>query len=183
MDDIPQSNYESVYHKFALPLTKFIVKRMGGRQDEAEEVFARTVEAAWEGYKSFEHKSSYFTWICRIALNKIADYYREQIHRESMFVAPTLEEVAQIGVRELKPSEKLALIELRAAIRACLYLLPKEKREIIYLRFWERWSIKRIAKYTSHSERAVEGQLYRAKQNLKNLIETKNPEFVHEYKK
>jgi RNA polymerase sigma-70 factor, ECF subfamily len=176
-------SFESVYRKFTLPLMKFIVKRMGGRQEDAEEVFERTISAAWEGYRSFEHKSSFFTWVCRIALNKMADYYREQIHEESILIAPTLEEIAEIGSKELSPTEKLALAELRASIRACLYLLPKEKREIIYLRYWEKWSIAKIAKYTGYSERAAEGQLYRAKQSLKNLIEINDPEFVHEYRK
>src|SRR3990167_8673681 len=53
--------FQVIYKKLALPLTKFIVKRVGGDQDAVEEVFSRTLEAAWKGWNSFEHKSTYFT--------------------------------------------------------------------------------------------------------------------------
>src|SRR3989338_4525664 len=114
MSSLTTSAFEAAYRKLALPLMKFIVKRVGGNKEMAEEVFSRTVSAAWEGWNAFKHKSSYFTWVCRIALNKIADYYREEIHKESVFIAPLLEEIAGANVTELSPTERLALDELRA---------------------------------------------------------------------
>src|SRR3989304_10491064 len=108
--------FEKAYRKLAPPLMKFTVKRMGGNQEAAEEVFARTVSAAWEGWNAFEHKSSYFTWLCRIALNKIADYYREQVHNNSVLIAPFLEDIAEISINELSPSERMGLDELRSSL-------------------------------------------------------------------
>ena len=137
MSKTPHKSFVILYRSFALPLMKFIVKRVGGNQDMAEEVFARTVSAAWEGWNAFEHKSSYFTWVCRIALNKIADYYREEIHKESVFIAPLLEEIAGASFTELSPTERLALDELRASVRACIKLLPEDKKQLLFLRYWK----------------------------------------------
>lgn len=160
---------------------KFIVKRMGGNQDAAEEVFSQTVEAALKGWYAFENKSSYFTWICRIALNKMADYYRHQINEKSVIIAPGFEILAKIGSTELSPEEKMALDELKSCILECLKLLPPEKRQLLYLRYWKELSHKEIAKIMGLTERAVEGQLYRAKQALKLVIEEKYPDLSLAY--
>jgi RNA polymerase sigma-70 factor, ECF subfamily len=172
-------SFAALYKIFALPLMKFLVKKMGGNQQAAEEVFSRTIVAAWEGWHTFENKSSYFTWVCRIGLNKMADYYREQVHQRSVLVVPTLETLANIKDKGLLPEEKLALMELRASIRECLAILPPEKRRLIYLRFWQELTIKKIAGILGISERAAEGQLYRAKLTLKEVISTKRPELIN----
>lgn len=178
-----RQSFEIVYRKLALPVMKFLVKRMGGDQQAAEEVFARTIAAAWAGWHSFRHKSSYFTWICRIGLNKIADYYRDQVNDNSRWVLPVLENLAYSDPGQLSPLEKLELAELRAALRECLNLLPEDKRRLLQFRYWREMSIKEIAKITGSSDRAVEGKIYRAKQILKEILHAKHPEvcetFVH----
>ena len=181
MSKTPRKSFVFLYRNFALPLTKFIVKRVGGNKEMAEEVFSRTVSAAWEGWNAFEHKSSYFTWVCRIALNKIADYYREEINRESKFVAPLLEEIAEASINELSPPERLALDELRSSVRACIKLLPEDKKQLLFLRYWKDLTIKQIAKQLGLSERAVEGKLYRARNKMNEIISLKYPEIVPDY--
>lgn len=141
----------------------------------AEEVFGRTISAAWEGWHKFRHKSSYFTWICRIALNKIADYYRDQVNDNSRWVLPILENIASADTDKLDPYERASLSELRAAMRDCLNLLPDEKRKLLQFRFWREMTIKEIASITGSSERAVEGKIYRAKKVLKTILQRKHP--------
>lgn len=162
-------NFAVLYKSVALPLMKFLMKRMGANQDATEEVFSQTVVAAWKGWNTFEHKSAYFTWVCRIALNKMADYYKEQINHRSKFIVPTLETWANIKDESLLPDEKLALDQLRACVKSCLDLLPEEKRKLLYLRYWQGYSIKEIAAVYCVSERAAEGKLYRAKSAFKEI--------------
>jgi RNA polymerase sigma-70 factor (ECF subfamily) len=169
-------SFEIVYRKLALPLMKFLVKRMGGDQAAAEEVFARTISAAWQGWHTFRHKSSYFTWICKIGLNKIADYYRDQVNNNSRWVLPVLENLAYSDPGRLSPLEKLELAELRAALRECLNLLPEDKRHLLQFHYWRELSIKEIAVIFNTSERSVEGKIYRAKRVLKEILQTKHPE-------
>ena len=90
MNKNPHPPFESVYKKLALPLTKFIIKHVGGNPEAVDEVLSATMIAGWQGLKTFKHKSSYFTWLCRIALNKIADYYRDQVHAKSQIIVPLL---------------------------------------------------------------------------------------------
>ena len=181
MTKTPHISFVILYRNFTLPLMKFIVKHMGGDQEAAEEVFARTVSAAWEGWNAFENKSSYFTWVCRIAINKIADYYREEIHMESLFVAPLLEDIAQANIDDLSPTERLALDELRASVRACIKLLPEEKKQLLLLRYWKKLTIKQIALQLGISDKAVEAKLYRARKILRETVTIEHPELTPEY--
>lgn len=173
--------FEKVYRQISKPVFKFIAKRIGATPQAAEEVFEETMIAAWKGFNTFKNKSSYFTWICRIALNKIADYYRGQINERSVYVAPFLEELANIEDNNLNPEEYLALEELRVSIRNCLNILPSEKRNLLYLRYWEKLTIKEIAKRVGSTERKVEGKIYRAKQSLRTIFEDKYPETSRAY--
>ncbi len=160
---IPRKSFEILYKQFALPLTKFIVKRMGGNTQAVEEVFSATMAAGWRGYKTFKHKSSFFTWLCRIALNKMADYYRDQVNRRSQVVVPSLKLLMNAVSPEINPTEKLALEELKIQVNRCLNLLPPDKRRLLHLKYWQELTHREIAKTLGISVRAVEGRLYRAR--------------------
>ncbi|MBI2011209.1 sigma-70 family RNA polymerase sigma factor [Candidatus Daviesbacteria bacterium] len=174
---ITHQSFEILYKKFALPLMKFLVKRMGGNMDAAEEVFSHTVMAAWRGYHTFEHKSKFFTWLCRIGLNKMADYYRAEINRRSGWIAPGLEELANIGSKEISHEERLILNELRQSVKDCIALLPPEKQQLLHLRYYKEMTLKKIAEALGISERAAEGKLYRARIELREIIINKYPEY------
>jgi len=158
----PQS-FVTIYRELLLPVTKFVIKRMGVNEVEAEEVVESTFVAAWRGWNSFEHKSSYFTWLCRIALNKIADYYHDQINHNSKLIVPFIEALTETDSRSLSPEESLALKELRKSVNSCLDLMSPEKRKLLQFRYWYDLSYTEISKILGISERAVEGQIYRAK--------------------
>lgn len=160
------TNFEILYKKFNTPLAKFIAKRTGNSPEVVNEVLSSTMIAAWRGLKAFKHKSNYFTWLCRIALNKISDYYRDQVNSQSRIVVPLIEAITQADQKSLSPEEKLSLEELRKSVNNCLDLLPPEKRRLLRLRFWYNYSYEKISKILKISERAVEGRLYRAKKDF-----------------
>lgn len=162
-DSLTTSWFNTQYKKFSPALFKFIAKHLRRDQTAVEEVFEETIVAGWKGYKSFRHKSSYFTWLCRIALNKIADYYHDQVHENSRIIVPLIDSLTDIDTRNLSPEEDLALKELRTSVNDCLNLLPYEKRRLLWFRYWKDYSYGQIGKMLGISERAVEGQLYRAK--------------------
>src|SRR3989344_6383611 len=139
---------------------------MGANPETADEIFQETMVAAWKGYKTFRHKSSFFTWLCRISLNKIADYYRDQVNENSHIVIPTIQKLLAIPTNEISPEERLALTELKIKVNDCLNLLPYETRRLLWFRYWEELSIREIARILGVSERAVEGKLYRARSNF-----------------
>ena len=166
--------FDDLYKKTSTPLFKFIAKHLGKDEETVEEIFEETMVAGWRGYKSFEHKSSYFTWLCRIALNKIADYYHDQVNSRSKLIVPLLDSLTDMDNHSLSPVESLALKELRASVNDCLNLLPTEKRQLLWFRYWADMSYAEISKIMGISERAVEGQLYRAKHEFAKVWEQKS---------
>lgn len=142
---------------------------MGASEKEAEEVVEETFVAAWRGWNSFEHKSSYFTWLCRISLNKISDYYHDQINRKSRIVVPIIDALTEADTKSLSPDEALALKELRKSVNKCLDSMSPEKRKLLQFRYWYDLSYSEIAKILDTSERAVEGRIYRAKEEFEKV--------------
>lgn len=162
-------SFVAIYNELLLPLTKFVIKRMGVEENEAEEIVEETFVAAWRGWNAFEHKSSYFTWLCRIALNKISDYYRDQVHHKSRIVVPLIEALTETDNKSLSPDEALALKELRKSVNGCLDSMSPEKRRLLQYRYWYDLSYAEIGKILDVSERAVEGQIYRAKEEFAKI--------------
>lgn len=172
---ILRPTFAFTYHKFALPLTKFLVKHLHGDQEAVEEVFADTIEAAWKGHTTFQQKSTYYTWLCRIALNKAADYYRRRVNSRSGLIAPLLDNLARVEDINPSPEEKVALQELKAALIDCLDLLPSKYHHLLHLHFWKELTVSEIATTLGVSKRSVEGQLYRAKKAYQKVFKSKYP--------
>lgn len=164
------NSFEALYNNLALPLTKFVIKRIGGNPEAVDEVLSETMIAAWKGFKSFRHKSSYFTWLCRISLNKIADYWRDQVNENSHIVVPGIQKLLSLPSEEISAEEKLSLEELKKSVNDCLNLLPYEKRQLLWFRYWKDYSYAQIAKMLGISERAVEGKLYRARASFETVF-------------
>lgn len=162
--------FDTLYKQFMSPLTRFVFKRLGSDPEAADIIVSETFESAWKGYKTFKHKSSFFTWLCRIALNKIADYWRDQINRRSHLIVPTLRQLSQIESKDIAIDEKIALDEMRAKVNEVLNLLPDEKRKFLQYKYYHDLSYKEISIIFHISPRAVEGKIYRAKKAFAKLF-------------
>lgn len=163
--------FNSLYKKYLSPLTRFVFKKIGSDPYQADIIVSETFEAAWKGYKTFKHKSSFFTWLCRIALNKIADYYKDQISTRSKLVFPTLKKLSQIESKDIAIDEKMALDELKQSVNNVLDLLPEDKRKLLQFRYYRDLSYKEISIIMKISPRAVEGKIYRAKKSFAKVFE------------
>jgi RNA polymerase sigma-70 factor (ECF subfamily) len=158
-----------LYQTLGQKILKFILKRSGGDLEAAEAVLQDTFIAAFKSFHTFHRKSTYFTWLCKIALNKLADYYRHQVHRRSRFVIPTINQLNSVIDPAISPEEKLALDELKAKVNACLGLLPLQYRRLLHLKYYEELSTREICLRLNLTPRSMEGKLYRAKKLLRRL--------------
>lgn len=152
-----------------LRLTRFLLKRSHGNLDAAQEAVQETYLAVSRSYATFSHKSTFFTWACKIALNKLRDYYRDQIRHESHFIVPTIDTLNSIFDPSISVEEQISLDELRAKVNICLNLLPPHYRQLLQLRYYEELSNRQISLRLRISARSLEGKLYRAKKLLAKL--------------
>ena len=159
-----------LYQQLSKPILKFILKRNGGDLEAAQQVVQDTFVAALTSFHTFHKKSTYFTWLCKIALNKMADYYRDQVNRKSKFIVPTSRQFDQLLSPDLAPEEKLVLAELKLALSRCLNLLPPEYRRLLHLKYYEQLTSREISLQLNLSSRKLEGKLYRARKSLATVV-------------
>ena len=164
-----------LYRTLAHKVLKFILKRSGGDMEAAETVLQDTFIAVFTSFHTFHRKSTYFTWICKIALNKLADYYRHQVHYRSRIVIPTIEQFNALVDPGISVEEQLSLAELKSKVNACLDLLPADYRRLLHLKFYEELSTRDISLKLDLTPRSTEGKLYRAKKALAKIYAALDP--------
>ncbi len=167
------------YRKFSRPILHFLLKHTGGDLEIAESVVQDTFISAFISFRAFRHKSSYFTWLCKISLNRLADYYRREIHYKSKIVAPSLEKFNTLVDPSLTPDERLSLEELCTSVNACLNILPEKYRQLLHMKYYQDLSAKEICFRLGLSPRKLEGRLYRARKSFARLYTTDYPDKIH----
>lgn len=161
---------KKLYVEQGRKILKFILKRNGGDLQVAEEILHETFIAFLKSYKGFQHKSSFFTWLCKIALNKLADYYRKEVNYRSKVVIPSVEVFNQIIDPKISTEEKMSLDDLKTKVNQCLDLLPPKYRQLLHLKYYEELSHSEICLKLQLTSRQLEGQLYRARKAFAKFV-------------
>ena len=140
----------------------FLHRRIDDRsvvEDLCQEVFL----VAWSKLATFRAQSSLKTWLCAIAKNKAADYYRRHIRE-----LPIDDE---LGEQALSTTD-LSLIDIEQhfdrrlqeeKIRATMLALPKGYRSVLRWRYWDEHSLQEIAAETGRTAKSIERLLARAR--------------------
>lgn len=117
----------------------------------------------WRSYPSFRSRSSFSTWMYRVALNTALMYRRKEKRRR-----PTL------SIDEVPPpnaeSHSVANDEDVQFLYRCIQELPKLDRAVILMQL-EQKSYQEIADVTGLSEGSVSVRIVRIKQKLRGRLE------------
>jgi RNA polymerase sigma-70 factor (ECF subfamily) len=139
--------------------------------DLSQNVFIR----AYRGIKSFKGKSSFSTWLYRIAMNTCIDYTRRQSRRVDDLQVP--EEVADYAESEplvegpVEPGDRLLSGELGEQIQKAIDLLPDYHKSVFVLYEIEGLSYKEIAEVVGCSIGTVMSRLHYARKKLRTMLE------------
>lgn len=140
--------------------------------DLAQDVFIR----AYRGIKTFKGKSSFSTWLYRIAVNTCIDYTRRRARSIEPYTVP--EEVAEYADSEPVGSEPvvgpvgLALsAELGEQIQQAIDALPSYHKSVFVLYEIRGLSYKEIAEVVGCSIGTVMSRLHYARKKLRAMLE------------
>src|SRR5690349_20202959 len=106
------------------------VRALTRDDDAAEEVLQRAYVAAWQGLASFEGRSSFVTWITRIAMNMCG----ESATRERRETALTADVGRTVSQETEAVDEDLSRGELRAILESAIDALPEIYRVVFVMR-------------------------------------------------
>jgi RNA polymerase sigma-70 factor, ECF subfamily len=132
--------------------------------DAAEEALQRAYVAAWRGLAQFAGRSSFVTWITRIALRSAGELaWRErrmaEIAEESVSAASNAFEEAA--------DAPMSRRELADVLERAIDSLPASLRIVAVLRLVDGLSTAEVAESVGVTEEAVKVRLHRARERLK----------------
>lgn len=119
-------------------------------EDVTQDVFVAMLKKI--PFKSEEHLKA---WLIRVAINKSINYLKSS--RKKVL---SLDENIDVATEHRDRAEIEELQEL-----------PEFDRNVIYLYYYEGYSIKEIAKITGKSANSINIRLFRAREKLKTLLE------------
>jgi len=146
---------------------------------EIEDIVQDTFLKAYSRLDSFQHQSSFYTWIYRIATNTVLDHLK----RCGRSPVQAVEDPEVVGSSDaergpLRPDARLAEGEIAEITHAVLAELPEIFRTVLVLREFEEMAYQDIASVLGISIGTVESRLFRARAKFKQKLLAQYPEFA-----
>ena len=138
-----------------------------GNREDADDIAQQVFVKVYFSIKSFEGRSSLYTWIHRIAVNECYGFLRKKR------VSPSIEsESADDSVPDRvqmtpDPSPRSDTVVLqRDFLNKLLARVPEQDRQLLLLRELEGYSVAQLAEATGINENTIKVRLFRTRQRL-----------------
>jgi RNA polymerase sigma-70 factor, ECF subfamily len=160
--------FERLSGAYADRLFMLLLRLLGDRA-EAEDVAQEVMLRAWRGISRFRARSSYFTWLYRIAVNE-ANRALERRARQPAGVSLGPGELDLPGPPAQDPSRQAENSELRRALGQALADLPPPLRTAIVLRDVEGLSTQEAAGIAGVGQAAFKSRLHQARLRVRAAV-------------
>ena len=121
-----------------------------------------------------EFDASFFSWIYRITVNLCIDELRRRRVKRALsldFLTEGTLEKEKKSKEQLLASDGVMNDEKREIVLDALQKISQEHRQVIILREYEELSYAEIAAYLGISIQAVKSRIFRAREDLRALLE------------
>ena len=158
-----EQQWMQIYRDTVYPLYNYMARRTGGNREITEDVIQESYLRALNTWNRKLLPDSPLAWLKRVASNILIDYIRKTGREEQKDLE------SQPDTASFNTEKQIRSLEMFQAISS----LGKKKARIVESFYFDDKSVKEIAAEMAVSERAVEGQLRRARQSLKSLLPDK----------
>jgi RNA polymerase sigma-70 factor, ECF subfamily len=146
-----------------------LLLRLLGDRGEAEDVAQEVMLRAWRAIGTFRAKSSYFTWLYRIAVNEANRALGRRARRPaSVPIGPGELQLPASGLDD--PATRAENRELRAALARAIGGLPPDLRTAIVLRDVEGLSTQDAADIAGVGQAAFKSRLHQARLRVRAAV-------------
>lgn len=135
-------------------------------EDLAQETFARV----YRKLHLFEGRSSFYTWLCRVAMNLLANERRKK-RLENQAGRDGFEMTLLSSGENSAPESKLEQDELRHCLQMAIGMMDMERRAVLLLRDFDGMDYEQIAESLEIPMGTVRSRLHRARLELKSILE------------
>jgi RNA polymerase sigma factor (sigma-70 family) len=164
--------YEILIRRYNASLYK-VGRAYGYNHQDTEDLMQETYISAWHHLATFENRAAFKTWLTRIMLNHC--YRKKQKHstlKEKPTDPLTTEKDKPMFHTAADTEKTLTNKELGYVVEKALTLLPEEYRLVFTLRELNGLSVSETAEALNISEGNVKVRMTRARNMLRNEIET-----------
>lgn len=152
-----------------------VVYGMVRNKEDAKDLTQEAFVKAYQNLHRFRLQSSFYTWLCRIAMNVSIDHLRRQKVRKAELFEDGIATKDQGGVislahRREDPSRNLERKRLGERILQALDELPEDQQQVVILREIEGMAYKEIAEVMDIPEGTVMSRLYYARKKLQAAL-------------
>jgi RNA polymerase sigma-70 factor (ECF subfamily) len=151
--------FHALVDRYAGPLYGLAYSLLSNAAD-AEDVLQESLAGAYRALGGFRQQSSVKTWLTRILVRQVAGHFRRRAGRVPQQAA---------GEEPSTPSA-VAEADARMDVNAAIATLRPEFREVMVLRAMEGMSYDEIAETLGIPRGTVESRLFRARQQLQELL-------------
>jgi RNA polymerase sigma-70 factor (ECF subfamily) len=162
---VTEKELRAIYRDAFEPLYAYVSRRCGGDRQFAEDVTQETWLRAVRAWRRGGRPARPMAWLTTVARNLV---HNEQRRRRplSLDTVTAAQVLAATGNGLGDESAEIATLVGQALAR-----LPGKQRRLLEAFHYEKLSVARIADLQGISERAIEGRLRRARQNLRRELQ------------
>lgn len=164
-------------------LYAYIERQVNGSAQDIEDIWQDSMYSAFRNLSAFRGDSRFFTWLCSIAHRKIIDFYRNNNRPIHLNTSHGLEEFIEVLDKQPLPEEVIMDKEVHLKIIEVMADLPIEYRQVLLERYANNKSLGEIALKIKKSYKATESLLARARQALRQSLESNTQEISPHGKK
>lgn len=151
-----------------------ITYRLLGNEQDASEALQDAFLRAYRFIAKFEFKSSFFTWLYRIATNVSLSKLRKRPRIETISLDAPANAAGDLPLEipdeKYTPERLMQQRELRAAMKAAVDGLPEDYRSVVVLRDLEGLTNEEAGKVLNLSVAAVKSRLHRGRLVLRSKL-------------
>jgi RNA polymerase sigma-70 factor, ECF subfamily len=159
---------EEFFDRYFPRLFRFVLPRLGGNEDETEEIVQRVLVRAMSRLATYRGDAALLTWLCTLCRREIAGW-RERIGRlhEVSLSDDRPEMLAALGwlssVGADDPESTLRRRELSGLVQLTLDHLPGRYGDVLEWKYFQGLSVAEIAARLGLGYKAAESLLSRAR--------------------
>jgi RNA polymerase sigma-70 factor (ECF subfamily) len=155
-----------LYELYVEKIYNYIYYRLGNHHD-AEDLTAKVFYRALNHIAHYNNKGAPFAaWLYRIAHNLVVNWRRDHSRRQIV----GLEDVDLSGDKQESPQQAAEQTNERELLLAAIQRLPRERQELLVMKFVERMSNAEIGQVLGRSEGAIKSLYHRTLVSLKEIL-------------
>ena len=151
-----------------------IVRGILDDDGESEDVMQDAYVRAYQHLAQFEGRSSFVTWLTRIAMHEAFARAEKMKKQTSLDSDPDAAKATEVASPDRTPEQKVANMELHSALEAAILSIPAKYRSVIIMRDVEEMTTAEAASALEVSEEAVKVRLHRARALVRRALYRKS---------